>query len=395
MTTSNFQKPLKRLWILAALALAGIAVSISLSQHYYELHNGTAGFKSFCNVNQVMNCDAVAASRFAEILPGFPLASFAGGWLLALFFVTLIAQNPFWRRESERFIFGLATGGLLFSILYFLVMAAVLHTYCLYCLILDALNVGIFAIALSLRPQGFGAHKAETDKWKKFAILLALCILVSAGSLKAFDNSHVDTAEADQMFTQVVSAPVVSVNAGPEFPSMGNPNAPITIVEFSDFQCPYCRIGSFYMNSLLKQYPDLVRVVFRAYPLDPSCNRMVTHSMHPVACEAAKTALCASKQGKFQPVYESLFENQSTLNSETILTYAQDAGADLAALKTCRESSDALLAVTRDIEEGTQLGVESTPTFFINGHKVDGVYPIAVWTKLIEKFSNDIAHATH
>src|SRR5690349_14367993 len=88
------------LTLLNIIALLGVGVSVSLAQHFYEIRNGTAAFKTFCNISQAFNCDIVAASRYAEFIPGVPLASLVSGWFLALFFISVIARNPYWFREA-------------------------------------------------------------------------------------------------------------------------------------------------------------------------------------------------------------------------------------------------------------------------------------------------------
>jgi protein-disulfide isomerase len=370
--------------VLAALALAGVGVSIYLTQHYYEVRNGSSGFRSLCNLNETMNCDAVAASSYADLLPGFPLSSFAAGWFLALFAIALVARNAFWRRESLRLAFALSSVGVLFSVAYLAIMAGVLHTYCLFCLVTDVLTVLVFGLVLSLKPEGFAEHKPEIAKWKTLAGLSLAALAVSVLGLRTLDDSMLSSAQAADLAKATLALPALSVNSGPEFPSFGTAGAPITIVEFSDFQCPFCRNGAFILNSVVQHYPKQVRVVFRNFPLDSGCNRKMDRPMHAYACEAAKTALCANQQGKFEPVYQAFFENQATFAPGRVPQLAQEAGADAARLNACIGSSDIGVAISRDVEEAVNLDVKSTPTFFINGHKMEGAEPPAVWNKIID-----------
>jgi protein-disulfide isomerase len=195
-------------------------------------------------------------------------------------------------------------------------------------------------------------------------------------------------SDFDRRIDEVLALPVLSIGSGDEFASLGPKDARVTIVEFSDFQCPYCRIGAMFLNSVLNRYPKDVRLVFRAYPLDPSCNASVQHSMHPVACLTARTAFCARKQGKFKDAYEAFFEHQSELSATgngQPIELAAKAGVDKAQLQSCEGSPEIGMAIARDIEEGNRLGVQSTPTFFVNGHKVEGVWPVPAWNFLIER----------
>jgi protein-disulfide isomerase len=130
-----------------------------------------------------------------------------------------------------------------------------------------------------------------------------------------------------------------------------------------------------------------VRVVFRNFPLDQACNRKVDRMMHAHACEAARAALCAHQQGKFAAAYEALFQHQESITSGSegvSLKLVQDAGADGSQLNGCVGSPETAAALSRDIEEGINLGISSTPTFFINGHRTMPMPP-AAWGKLIDE----------
>lgn len=382
--TATRSTPL-RFIVLAALALVGVGVSIYLTQHYYEVRNGSAGFHAFCNLGQAMNCDAVAASSYADLLPGFPLSSFSAGWFLAMFVIALVGRNAFWRRESLRLAFALSAVGVLFSVGYFGIMAGVLHTYCLFCLVTDALTILTFGIVLSLKPEGFAKHKPELAKWKALAAVSTGALVIAVLGLRVLDESGLSSSDVTMKARAVLDTPALSVHADPEFPSFGPANAPVTVVEFSDFQCPFCRIGSFVVNSVIQKYPTQVRVVFRNFPLDSGCNRKMDHPMHAYACEAAKTVICANKQGKFEPVYQTLFENQATFAPGRVLALAQEAGADATKLNTCIADPDTAAAIARDVEEAANLNIESTPTFYINGHKMAGAEPPAIWSKIIDE----------
>jgi protein-disulfide isomerase len=128
-----------------------------------------------------------------------------------------------------------------------------------------------------------------------------------------------------------------------------------------------------------------VRVIFRNFPLDMSCNTHVQNPMHEFSCEAARTAYCAQQQGKFQPLYEQLFEKQESLAKGKPLEFAKELGLDTAAIQTCSAAPQTNTAIQTDIEEGFRLGITSTPTFFINGRKIEGIQPLDAWTKIIDQ----------
>jgi protein-disulfide isomerase len=106
--------------------------------------------------------------------------------------------------------------------------------------------------------------------------------------------------------------------------------------------------------------------------------------LHTVACEAARVAYCANQQGKFKEVYEDIFESQNDLKPGMPAEIAKKAGLDEAKLNACVQSADTQMAIQSDIAEADRLQVQSTPTLFVNGHKVEGGLPIPVWDKLID-----------
>ncbi|MBI3542118.1 MAG: thioredoxin domain-containing protein, partial [Deltaproteobacteria bacterium] len=117
---------------------------------------------------------------------------------------------------------------------------------------------------------------------------------------------------------------------------------------------------------------DRIQVSFRNFPLDSDCNSAVQAHIHPYACLAARAALCANKQGKWQPMYDRLFANQRELSRDKITAFAQELSLDMKAFEDCLPSSEVDAAIKADVEAGVKAGLESTPTFFVNGRKVKG-----------------------
>lgn len=143
------------------------------------------------------------------------------------------------------------------------------------------------------------------------------------------------------------------------FPTRGGAMAPVTIVEFSDFECPYCGRAHPLLAELLREFEGQVRVVFRNYPL----------SGHPRAMPAARAAVAAGEQGKFWEMADLLFEHQRQLEDEDLERYAQQLGLDMERFRADLRSPETQAAIERDREEGHRLGVEGTPSFFINGRR--------------------------
>jgi protein-disulfide isomerase len=157
--------------------------------------------------------------------------------------------------------------------------------------------------------------------------------------------------------------------------ALGPREAPITIVEFSDFQCPYCRGVVPTLRQLAARYPDRVRLVFRDFPIP---------SLHPDALLAHQAARCAGEQGQFWPYHDLLFE-RANLDATALKQYASDLKLDGQKFVECLDSGRSRAAINADMEEGSRLGVSGTPTFFINGRPLVGNVPLAVFQRAIER----------
>ncbi len=154
----------------------------------------------------------------------------------------------------------------------------------------------------------------------------------------------------------------------------GNPNASVTIVEFSDFQCPYCQRASGTVHQVMEKYGDKVKLAFVDYPL-PFHNR---------ALPAAMAARCAGEQNKFWEYHDLLFEKKK-FNDKDFEKYAEKVGLDLDAFKACVSSKKYAAQIEQDKALGTQVGVTGTPAFFINGRKLSGAQPFSAFEKIIQE----------
>jgi len=155
----------------------------------------------------------------------------------------------------------------------------------------------------------------------------------------------------------------------------GAPGAPVTIVEFSDFQCPYCRGVVATLKEVTARYPDRVRWVFRDFPIE---------NLHPEAPLAHEAARCAGDQGKFWPYHDLLFQ-QANLAPTALKQYAAQIGLEPDAFAQCLDSRRHRAGVAADVAAGSQLGVTGTPTFFINGRPLVGNLPAADFQRIIER----------
>ena len=158
--------------------------------------------------------------------------------------------------------------------------------------------------------------------------------------------------------------------------SIGPADAQITIVEFSDYQCPFCRRWHQEVyEPLLAEYPGQLRLVYRHLPLT---------SIHPDAFSAAEAAMCAGEQDAYWPFHERLFSSE-TLGNTTYVQYAQDLGLNMTTFEACMNEHKYQQAIQEDSDFAINLGIRSTPTFFINGIPVVGAQPLDVFKQVIDK----------
>ena len=174
----------------------------------------------------------------------------------------------------------------------------------------------------------------------------------------------------------VLDAPRHQVNVSPDDPAQGDDSAPVTLVEYSDFQCPFCARVMPTLKRVKETYGDQVRIVWKDFPLT---------AIHPQAFGAAQAAHCAQEQGKFWEYHDRLFANQQALEPDSLKTHAAAVGLDAAAFSACLDTAKYADLVQAQMGVGTSLGVSSTPTVFINGRLVSGAQPYAVFTKIIDE----------
>jgi protein-disulfide isomerase len=183
--------------------------------------------------------------------------------------------------------------------------------------------------------------------------------------------------KAAKVDVQLAAPPVFRATVATDgFPSRGPADAPVTIVEFSDFHCPFCRSAQPTLNALAAKYPGKLRFVYRHFPLD---------SLHPQARRASEASWCAAEQRRFWEFHDRIYANGPDASEETIKRLAGEAGLDTAALTSCLASGRASEAVEKDVEEGTRHGVTGTPGFFVNGRSLSGNQPLETFVKVIDE----------
>lgn len=182
-----------------------------------------------------------------------------------------------------------------------------------------------------------------------------------------------------EVFIDKPRRPSFDVKVG-DAPSFGGDSAKVTIVEYSDFQCPFCAKGADILKEIKTKYGNKVKVAFKQYPLP----------FHKDARGAAVAALCANEQKTdyFWKLHDWMFSNQDKLDSDNLKGAVKTIGVDVKKFTECLDGNKYMSQVQKDIDEGQAIGVKSTPTFFVNGQLISGAQPIEVFSELIDEELN-------
>jgi len=192
--------------------------------------------------------------------------------------------------------------------------------------------------------------------------------------MQTLREQYVDELKSKTPVRVMLEPPRQKVAIEKASPVRGPADAPIEIVEFSDFQCPFCQRVGPALTQVLNTYGDRIRLVYRQYPL-PN---------HPNAKQAAEAGMCANEQGKFWPYHDRLFANQQRLGASDLKQHAVDLGLDAPRFNACLDSHKYVPLIDADISAGNASGVNGTPAFFINGRMLSGAQPFEAFKKIID-----------
>ncbi len=372
--------------VAVVLALVGVAVS-ALTLYETQQLESVAGYTTFCNLGGAVNCDTVLTSRWGKFL-GLPVSL----WSMGVFGLGAVLALPGAMGVAavglaDVGLIALSAGALGFALFLAGIASMVLHTACLLCMTLYAVIVAWFITVAPLVRRfrtGDGGPWIQRRSAARAAIAAGLLGAVAAGAIGEIGGRPGGDVAVKDLDPKFVAAyrqlPVFDVaqvmGAAPHM--KGPASAPVTIVEFSDFACPACGQAFGDLHELLKTRPD-VKLVFRHFPLDSTCNPRVEQQVHPGACQAAAAAECAGKLGRFWEFHDLVFGNQKALDRDTLFRYARELGLDIAAFRACLDDPGTLDRIAADVDAGTRLGIESTPTIFINGRRVEGSLQRPYW----------------
>ncbi len=393
-------------YIISILLFAGIVDTIKLLKIDTDLWGGRREVPSFCNVSEFVNCDASSMSEYSTFLGirnsiwGLTFYSVFFIFSLLIFFL-----GSKLKLILKRWIYIYGLTSFLMSLYFAYISIFVIKAFCLLCCVTYILNLAIILfcyIDLKENPiltvklffkqilkavGGFFIGKSDKNSIAA-TIFISVFVLGALGGLWAGTNyfkknTRTGKYSKSRIIENWDKQPAYDFTVSQTTSSWGKKDAKVKIIEFSDFQCPFCRRAAFLLKTLLAQYKNQVELVFKNYPLDNSCNPKVSSSYHPDACLMSKAAICADSKGKLWEFHDYLFENSKSISRRKILNFAQKMGFTKEEFGKCLDSPYAQEIIRKEIEDAEKFGVKATPTFIINGRQIRGLKPPEIFQIII------------
>ena len=436
MATSSAPAPHRGLmvgiWIalLVAVGAAGYLLRAFMLQTY-----GVDAFDSACNINETFNCDKINTSVWGKIY-GIPVTVFALPTYSAMAALAWLGSGRDDRaRVSLRLLQVASSLAVAYGVFLVFIMISVEQTFCLFCLSMDAASLTIAALAtLSLRRLGPAeghlswpgplatavvvglASFAMTFTWHGDAKekLMAEQMVIADAKARQADVDRAKFAAAQKKAAEHATKPggvgagaaAVAGALGPQVakkisdslyivpvhpndPALGPADAKVTVVEYADFECGYCKKLFYALQTVKSRYKDRVRFVFKHFPMSTRCNPHLKNHQHRYACNAALASECARLQDRFWPMHDLLFKNQHKLKGPDLQWYAKQVGLDMAKYEACMRAPEPRENLKRTVDEAA-LGLEirATPRTFINGLLLSGSLPPEILSRFIDEELN-------
>ena len=377
------QKTGKTIW-LALWALIGLGLSIKLTIIYYMVNFVPNALPSFCAINDVIDCDAVAGTVYAQIL-GVPTACFGLFLYSFVFFMCFVdkLQNikilNFLQVFKDKFAYIFTIYLISFTVSMYLMFVQffAIHKFCLLCFVTYLVDfVSLFIAKDYSKPIYYEVKTSFIDfvraiKIKKYLIALIVVILCTAG-LFTYTKLSYKFAPRMKKYDSLMHFKNMKGNPFNVHGNiLGNPDGDIVIYEHSDFECPVCPV----MNRMLQKAAgefENIYVIHYNFPLDMNCNPAINVPFHPNACKYAKFAIAAKKQDKYWEMINLLFDKKPKTGKD-FYNKVKKVGIDPNQLANDYIKPDIDEELALEIKSGIQKQMQATPTIFINGEKYVGV----------------------
>jgi protein-disulfide isomerase/uncharacterized membrane protein len=378
----------KRLLIAVVLAcLIGAIIAIISTSQYMRIERQGLEEKSFCAISAVIDCDIATASSYSS-LAGIPIAWW--GLLTYLLMGVMTAVGAFSKKEQKATLsvaWFLSLAAVFYSIRMAYALVHILGVLCLECIGMYLVNIFVafglwkalgipfkqisqffmnYIKAVFQRPSDLGFQ----PKLVTHAVIILITFIFGWGIMYNVMAQGPERISLKEKINAHYMQSLYAIEPDAQWPVWGNPEGKISIIEFSDFQCPFCRLAAFNIRPYLHEFKNDVRYFFVNYPLDQSCNPNLDQPMHQKACMAAYAAKCAQDRGDFWGFHDDLFRHQRRLSEETILKFAQDRKWNTADFQTCMNSEETKKRILEDIETAKRFYISGTPSIIIDGRKL-------------------------
>ena len=366
-------------YIAIALAVAGIVLGFILTRNFFQ-HN-IMGEASGCAINAYVDCDRISQSAFAAVGP-VPISAFGLGMHGAVL-VALAVAHFRGARVREGLVGGaaaLALAATAVSVVLAAISLFVIKALCVYCTALQIVNLalagtlvfgltgGVERLKQALRSIGgpaLGAGVLAIGVGAG-ATAIATYSLATGADKQYLERQILEARESQRLADRYLSFERHEFELS-DSPQLGDPDAPITLVVFADYNCPHCQAFDPRIAEIARAADD-VRLVYKFFPLDGTCNRSFPPDRRSTSCAAAAAAYLAHLEGKFWEYSETLFANFQRYGPNSLVEYARQVGlSDPELARTALEDRKVRSKIDADLAEGDRAGLQATPTLYING----------------------------
>jgi len=345
-------------------AMLMIGLSIYLTNHYFNTKFPTGiGGGGLCDINAFFTCD-VATHSFASNIAGVPISLL--GILMGTYTLFGFLFNSEKVEGTVHFLLIINAVACLILFLYSLIGLGGLCPGCTLYYLASWMTLFAFYRTSVIRSPDI---LALVSYGAVYGVIFGLTFNYVQGKQSNIDKLAISLIKQYEGLPNLGNPSFESDYKLASIPNVAFKDAPIRIVKFSDFECPACQMLSDILHKVAVQYKGKVAIDYFFYPLDHNCNPDITRPMHQKACYAAYMAACAPD--RFQEIEETLFKNQQMLSEEYVNELAKKYGVE-----QCMNAPETKEKVVSYINQGKPFGVRSTPTFILNGVKIEGVLPL-------------------
>jgi protein-disulfide isomerase/uncharacterized membrane protein len=379
----------KRLyWVTLICTIAAIATHVYLTRHHYDFKYGGGSDGGICNISSTVNCDTTTASVYSEVA-GIPVAIFGGLVNFAFLLLLLCWRFPLVRPETAQKLGGalklIATGVFAVSLIMGSIAFFHLKSICPGCTLTYILS--LVTLICTWLMVGKGPLFSSLDLKLYPAIgagVILFAIFINQNRLASY-NAGEQMEMVQLQFDQWQQSPARSVEAADPLVMNPNPKAKMQLVEFADFLCGHCASAFPVIKQFMSRHPD-VQFSFQAWPLDGACNKVIPHS-EGTRCLLARISHRAGEQGQPWKTQEWIFSNQrQLLSQEQVTSRLQEAapglGLDYQKIMACQDTDQARDAIRAQADLGAELGINGTPSLFVNGRKIPGGFSVPLLEKI-------------